>query len=158
MGVRGRTARATNDPNLGSLPSERMRRNPTMATQDELPEDDTLTPPASQTGGIPLGMQAGAKAGGDVVDSAATTPAGMFGSRSDELNDAALDDPTGRLSRVAGSEAEAIGGSSIGDTGGPTPPAAGGDGYDAPTTDPHPPRHASARLGDLRDPGAKDTR
>ena len=39
-----------------------------MGFQDDLPQDDTLTPPTSETGGIPFGMQAGAKAGGDVVD------------------------------------------------------------------------------------------
>ena len=47
-----------------------------MAPQDDLPQDDTLTPPKSETGGIPLGMQAGAKAGVDVVDhERATHPA-----------------------------------------------------------------------------------
>lgn len=112
-----------------------------MATQDELPQDDTLMPDKSQTGGIPLGMQAGAKAGGDMVDrqrgGPPPSPSGEFADRGDELNDAASDDPTGRLSRVSGSEADAIGGTSIGDTGDPIPPEAGGDGMGA-GTDPRP--------------------
>lgn len=117
-----------------------------MATDRDLPTDDTLTPDANTTGGIPLGMQAGAKAGGDVVDRSrgnpSTAPAGEFADRSDELADADIGDPRGTLSRVTGSEADAIGGSSIGDTGDSIPPEAGGDGLNDPATDPHPGRAA----------------
>ena len=71
-------------------------------------------------------MQTGAKAGGDVVDrsrrKAASTPAGEFADRSDELEDAAIGDTRGTVTRVAGSESDAIGGDSIGDDGDPPSP------------------------------------
>ena len=100
-----------------------------MSNDRELPTDDTLMPDKRKTGGIPLGMQAGAKAGGDVVDrkrrKQAPTPADTFADRSDELEDAATGDSRGTVTRVAGSEADAIGGSSIGDDGDPPSPLSG---------------------------------
>jgi hypothetical protein len=98
-----------------------------MSDEHQLPIDETLKPDANKTGGIPLGMQAGAKAGGDVVDrknKAAAAPAGRFADRSDELEDATIGDH-GTVSRVAGSEADAIGGDSIGDDGDPPSPLTG---------------------------------
>jgi hypothetical protein len=100
-----------------------------MSKERDLPVDENLKPTARQTGGIPLGMQAGAKAGGDIVDrkrnKAATTADGTFADRSDELEDAAVGDRRGTVTRVAGSEADAIGGSSVGDDGDPPSPLTG---------------------------------
>jgi hypothetical protein len=98
-----------------------------MTAEHDLPTDETLKPDRTQTGGIPLGMQAGAKAGGDVVDrkrKGAAAPEGRFADRSDELEDATIGD-RGTVSRVAGSEADAIGGDSIGDDGDPPSPLTG---------------------------------
>lgn len=99
-----------------------------MSNERDLPTDDTLMPPAGKTGGIPLGMQAGAKAGADLTE------------RSDELQVAAVGDSRGAVTRVAGSDADAIGGSSIGDSGDPLPPEAGGNAYDEDPFDPRPGR------------------
>jgi hypothetical protein len=100
-----------------------------MSSESDLPTDDSLTPDRKQTGGIPLGMQAGAKAGGDVVDrtrsDSPAVPEGEFADRSDELEDAAVGDSRGTVTRVAGSEADAIGGDSIGDDGDPPSPLTG---------------------------------
>lgn len=77
-----------------------------LASTDELPEDDTLTPPTSKTGGIPLGMQAGAKAGGDLVDhervASRSTPSGASQDRSDDLPDADHGGPDDGTDRAGG--------------------------------------------------------
>jgi len=100
-----------------------------MSSDRDRQTDDTLMPDRSKTGGISPGMQAGAKAGGDIVDRArrepAATPAGEFADRSDELEDEAIGDTRGTVTRVAGSEADAIGGDSIGDSGDPPSPLTG---------------------------------
>lgn len=98
-----------------------------MSNEHELPTDETLKPDAEETGGVPLGMQAGAKAGGDVVDrkhKADAASTGRFANRSDELEDATVGD-RGTVSRVSGSEADAVGGDSIGDDGDPPSPLTG---------------------------------
>jgi hypothetical protein len=100
-----------------------------MSNDRDPPTDDTLMPDKRATGGIPLGMQAGAKAGGDIVDrkrgKPTTAPAGEFADRSDELEDAAVGDRRGTVTRVAGSEADAIDGSSVGDDRDPPSPLTG---------------------------------